>query len=284
MKNENVKVREGKYLDGINTKRGLPLDFIKKDAEQRLLEPLFDFGGEVEVKFESEKDVQVYLIGATDEKSWINTAYEINSATWTKDVIDKAAVVRPLAPDYESKQKFTIRQKLEVLKNDKTTVPFEAFTAQVAIRGITRAMSVQIERHRQGGFGESAMRVNDWRKASVRIPLSLVESNDSELINKYKETIIKAYEVYAEMVDKGIPFEEARNILPLGHTTYLTITGNLRFWIDYFNARIQDIAQYEHQIIAYKIMDLFRTHLPLVWEIIETRLYKKPDFEHFDYK
>ena len=57
---------EKKYLDGVDVKRGLPFEFIEEDAKKRLLVPLFDFKGEPEVKFETEKEISVYLIGHSD--------------------------------------------------------------------------------------------------------------------------------------------------------------------------------------------------------------------------
>ncbi len=245
------------------SKNKLPYELIKEDAEQRGLKPLWHFHELPNIKFETEEEVKVIYIGGSDFKTWVNEAYQISSATWTNKVIDK-----------------TYEEKLESIKKEVyPTVPYEAFTFSVSVENVSRAILAQIQRHRglylhQFGYGELSTRNTDLRECIMRIPKEI--NKDEALSKLYKEKVNIIMQEYADLVDAGIPFEEARMIVPIGLCTYVTITGNLRVWMDYFKSRATNvISQYEHAVFADKVIDVFKENYPEMWEIIEPKIIKK---------
>jgi flavin-dependent thymidylate synthase len=256
-------------MSNINLKdKELPYDLIRADAEQRGLKPMWHFREPIDVKFETEDEVKVKFIGGSDFNSWVNEAYQISSATWTDKVIDKTQI-----------------EMWESIKKEKyPTVPFECFTFTIAIENVSRAILAQVQRHRglylhQLGYGELSTRNTDLRKCIIRIPKSIVNSPTEQ---RYKDTMLNVMQFYADMIDgkaynydssfdSGVPFEEARMVVPLGLCTYVTITGNVRVWMDYFKARSQTISQYEHAVLVDKIIDVFKAKYPMMWELIKER-------------
>lgn len=240
-------------------KQQLPYELIKADAEQRGLEPMWHFGEQVSLRFATEDSVVVKFVGGSDFKTWVNEAYQISSATWTNKVIEK-----------------TYEEKLESVKKERyPTVPFECFTFTIAIENVSRAILAQIQRHRglylhQFGYGELSTRNTDLRKCVIRIPKTVLKSQ--QFTKEYYKVMTDLMKFYAKMVDAKVPLEEARMVAPLGLCTYVTMTGNARTWIDYFNSRTNDITQYEHTVLVEKIINVFKEHYPEMWEIIQPKL------------
>jgi thymidylate synthase (FAD) len=236
---------------------------IERDAEQRLLKAQFYPGEKVKTEGMPESNVKVKFIGSTGQKSWLRQAYVIASSSWTREVPQEF---------YESfKDGYNFDRMADVLKKEKgATVPFECFEMTIAIENVSRAMTHQIVRHRQFGFGQESFRNTDLRNHNYRIPFDIMKN--PELKAKYEEQQKKNYELYAELVDKGMPYEQARALLGMGTETYIVITGNLRAWISYFQARRGEIAQYEHTVIANQILEQFKEHCPYIYEVIKDRI------------
>ena len=226
---------------------------IKRHTSVLGVKPQLHFGERPTDNFATEGEVQVKLLSATSEQEWLEAAYQISVATWTSGPIDAT---------YDEMLRAVIAEK-------DATVPLEAFTATFAITGVSRAVTHQIVRHRKMGFGQESLRVTDLRHHPVRVPDTVMK--DDQLRRLYKNAMHEVKMTYALMVDKGVPLEEARALMPMGITTYIVVTGTLRAWIDYMRARQQDMAQREHRIIANKIRMHFQA-MNTVWPLIKDRL------------
>jgi thymidylate synthase ThyX len=70
------------------------------------------------------------------------------------------------------------------------------------------------------------------------------------------------------MLVSGVAKECARKVLPLNTPTRLYMAGTIRSWIHYLQIRTGVETQREHRLIALDIQDVFKKHLPQVYEAL----------------
>jgi len=78
-----------------------------------------------------------------------------------------------------------------------------------------------------------------------------------------KEVQEQAVMMYQAALRDNIAPEVARMMLPLGVQTRLYMTGTVRSWIHYLEARIDSHAQKEHRDIALEIQKIFAEQFPI---------------------
>lgn len=110
----------------------------------------------------------------------------------------------------------------------------------------------QITRHRHLSFTVESTRGSNFSKAdwfdSVYQPK--LTADEAMLMN----TIIRQQiEQYNNLIDAGIPYQVAAYVLPLATNVRLTVSGNLRAWLEYLPKRLCKRASTEHQIIATQV-------------------------------
>lgn len=152
--------------------------------------------------------------------------------------------------------------------------PFEMVNMCVSIE-TTRSIAAQILRHRSFSFQEFSQRY-----AEVPIPAELPElrrqdtKNRQNSINDLDQSIQDefgyrigqlygdAYNIYKDMIARGVAKECAREVLPLATPTRLYMNGTVRSWLHYCDLRTSNGTQKEHAIIAGQIQDLLYQSLP----------------------
>jgi thymidylate synthase (FAD) len=238
---------------------------VEEIKEKAWTEPQLHLGEKPEFSFVYADSMKVKLLYPLDEElqfdRWIDTMYQPFIATWTNKYLDLSKV------PFEAKL-VTVRKMIE---KNAATVPLEAITMTFAVEGVSRAITHQIVRHRQMGFGQESFRITDARHHNVRITPTIASSAYGQ---KYIDIIKEVKDLYAKMIDSGIPIEQARNILPIGSITYITITGTLRSWIDVWRARGSEGAQDEHQILTDLELAEFKEKLPQLYDLIKVRIGK----------
>jgi len=144
----------------------------------------------------------------------------------------------------------------------------------------TRAISAQMLRHKSMNFQEHSMRYSEstnfelpkFRNQDNKNRQNSLDNVDETLQNDFQkrslDLIQKSFELYEEMLFKGIAKESARFILPLCTNTRLYMTGSIRSWIHYLQSRTAEDTQLEHREIALKIKDILLEHLPVLKEIL----------------
>lgn len=114
----------------------------------------------------------------------------------------------------------------------------------------------QITRHRQLSFTVKSTRGTDFSDGGYfdsqehdwgDIPHHTVVA---DCINKIIEKQIKEYQL---LIQDGIPYQIAAYVLPLATNVTMTVTGNLRAWLEYLPKRLCKRASREHQAIAREI-------------------------------
>ena len=114
----------------------------------------------------------------------------------------------------------------------------------------------QITRHRQLSFTVKSTRGTDFSDGGYfdsqehdwgDIPHHTVVA---DCINKIIEKQIQEYQL---LIQDGIPYQIAAYVLPLATNVTMTVTGNLRAWLQYLPKRLCKRASREHQAIAREI-------------------------------
>ncbi len=177
---------------------------------------------------------------------------------------------------YKDINKMTYQEKekqLNIILNDRPiSVALEMPKFTFKITGLTRAMTHQIVRHRKMAFGQQSIRVVDPTGAPVRMLEAFEAEDKGDLKSRYYDCVVNAKNLYKDMVSAGIPREQARNILPMGTTTSIVMTADLRTMIDYFRGRTSKITQGEHHYLVYLIAKAFREQQPKFFDFICTKV------------
>lgn len=128
----------------------------------------------------------------------------------------------------------------------------EHIQVSFAINNISRACSHQLVRHRHMSFSQKSQRYVKEKGQFDYIVPPTVESNP-ELTAKFDDFMTKISDFYQELVDAGIPAEDARFVLPNATVTSMVASLNLRELIHLANLRLCTRAQKEIRILVLKM-------------------------------
>jgi thymidylate synthase (FAD) len=92
-----------------------------------------------------------------------------------------------------------------------------------------------------------------------------------------KLSIKIAFQQYHQALDAGVAREVARSILPVSTATTLMMTGNVRSWIHFLEARLYEGAQKEIRDVAEKVQEIFIENFPTVSTALGWYLTSKTD-------
>lgn len=137
----------------------------------------------------------------------------------------------------------------------------EHASATVRIKGVSRALTHQLVRHRLCSFTQKSQR---WVSESnfTYITPNSVKGQTYVIYNSLMNTIRDTYNV---LVKSGVPKEDARFILPNATSTEIVITANFREWRHILRLRGARQAQWEIRKLAIKILELLKEHAPTVF-------------------
>ena len=136
-----------------------------------------------------------------------------------------------------------------------STIEHIVFT--FGISGVSRTLSHQLVRHRAGvAFDQQSQRYVTYKVASTMLPAS-IEDADPAIRAEYEKAVGGSMGVYGDLVEAGIPAEDARFVFPNATRTNLVMTTNLRALIHMSGLRLCTMAQWEirrlFQLIRHEI-------------------------------
>ncbi len=125
------------------------------------------------------------------------------------------------------------------------------------ISGVSRTLSHQLVRHRAGvAFDQQSQRYVKFKGAATMLPAT-IEDGDPDLRRRYEAQVEGALGLYGDMVEAGVPGEDARFVFPNATRTNLVMTTNLRALIHMSGLRLCTMAQWEirrlFQLIRHEI-------------------------------
>lgn len=162
----------------------------------------------------------------------------------------------------------TAKKLINHLYTSGHTSTFEHASFTFAINGISRACSHQLVRHRIGfSFSQQSQRYvtidnslyNENNPAYV-VPQTVLESE------VYKSALDSAFHYYKELIEDGVPAEDARYVLPNAWSTQIVVTANARALHHFFTLRLCKRAQWEIRELARLMLIEVRNVAPLLFE------------------
>jgi thymidylate synthase (FAD) len=134
-----------------------------------------------------------------------------------------------------------------------------------SIEGVSRAMTHQLVRHRIASYTQQSQRYvrYDTLKNYVTPP-SITQDVDAK--KEFDETLKKISETYQNLLQKGIPKEDARFILPNAAKTNIMVTMNARELRHFFNVRCCARAQWEMREAATEMLRQVKKAAPVLFE------------------
>ena len=106
------------------------------------------------------------------------------------------------------------------------------------------------------------------RKESNRQSSESLHPNCSDYQEKAFKLIDQTFALYNEMLRNGVACETARTILPMCVMSRIYVNGTIRSWIHYLKIRCEEHTQLEHQKVANEIKEIFKKHLPIIYEAV----------------
>ena len=154
------------------------------------------------------------------------------------------------------KQQDLIRRVIE--SGHGSTIEHIVFT--FAISGVTRTLSHQLVRHRAGvAFDQQSQRYLNYKRPSYMVPGSLADAPPG-IRDRFMAEMDDSLAFYGEMLDAGIPGEDARFVMPNATRTNLIMTANLRALIHMSGLRLCTMAQWEirrlFQLIRHEVFSV----------------------------
>lgn len=174
--------------------------------------------------------------------------------------------------------------------------PFEHAQATFAVKGISRSCMAQITRHRHASFDVQSMRYvafddvdpEDVAEGEMVVtPPSATDPGwigrnqkgdapDEENVEKrkeiFRESVKRSVEDYQELLDLGMPPEDARFVLPIGTEVNMVFSVNARMLMHIADMRAAADAQWEIRELTEDILDLAAEWCPITFEYYEENM------------
>lgn len=133
------------------------------------------------------------------------------------------------------------------------------------IEGISRVTSHQLVRHRVASYSQQSQRyVSHKERFAAVIPPSIGERPD--VLARFEAQLQALHQAYAEMVEAGIPAEDARYILPNATETKIMLTMNARELLHFFAVRCCERAQWEIRAMSLEMLKLVKGVAPTIFK------------------
>jgi thymidylate synthase (FAD) len=168
--------------------------------------------------------------------------------------------------------------------------PFEHPQATFAVKGISRSCMAQITRHRHVSFDVQSMRYVSFDDVDpddveagemVVTPPSATDPDwvgrnqktgavDEETVRErervFRDSVRQSVENYQELLDLGMPPEDARFVLPIGTEVNMVMSMNARMLMHVADMRAAADAQWEIRELTERVLDLAEEWCPITFE------------------
>jgi len=175
--------------------------------------------------------------------------------------------------------------------------PCEHCSFTFSIEGVSRSCMAQLTRHRHASFDVQSMRyvsfedgsADDLVKTPPKVNSSEIGRNsemdegiaenvdeDDQIKNVrqqiFKQAIKDSVLRYRELLDWGLPPEDARFVLPIGTKVNIVFTVNLRTLLHIADMRGEADSQWEIRELTEKILDLTEEVAPVTMKVYNEEL------------
>ena len=142
--------------------------------------------------------------------------------------------------------------------------PIEHASFTFAAQGVSRALLAQITRHRIASFSVQSQRYVKKDALDFIVPPSIrALGEEAEL--KYIAQMEQCQAFYQGWLERGIPAEDARFLLPNGAETRMVFTMNARELMHFFSLRCCNRAQWEIRALAWAMLGMCLREAPALF-------------------
>ena len=202
---------------------------------------------------------------------------------FNESALDLVAYCARVSNPSNQNNKETNEKLVKYLMRHKHWSPLEMVSVCLEVE-TTRDIARQLLRHRSFSFQEFSQRYADPLKDLEMVPrearfqdpknrqnsIPINQDDESqrrineEFRMKQMKLIHESKKVYNWAIDNGIAKEQARAVLPEGHTvSTLYVNGTLRSWIHYIELRSANGTQLEHIDLAIEVGRVIAKIFPL---------------------
>ncbi|MEM1539480.1 MAG: FAD-dependent thymidylate synthase, partial [Candidatus Bathyarchaeia archaeon] len=134
-----------------------------------------------------------------------------------------------------------------------------------SIEEVSRALTHQLVRHRIASYTQQSQRYVTYDTLQSYVtPPSI--ANNQEAKKMFDETLEAISKTYQKLLEKGIPKEDARYILPNAAKTNIVVTMNARELRHFFNLRCCARTQWELREVAIEMLRQVKKVAPSIFE------------------
>ena len=137
---------------------------------------------------------------------------------------------------------------------------FEHAYATFLIEGVSRACTHQLVRHRLASYSQQSQRYVNEEGFDYVVPHTV--EKDAEAKKKYDDAVESARKAYKDLIDSGVPKEDARFLLPNAASTKIVVSMNFRELRHFIQIRSAKGAQWEIRELANEILMILKEKAP----------------------
>lgn len=132
------------------------------------------------------------------------------------------------------------------------------------VEGISRVTSHQLVRHRVASYAQQSQRYVSHTKAfGTVVPPTVASNKEASQIFVFTNEML--HQAYKQLVEIGVPAEDARYLLPNATETKIIITMNARELLHFFKLRCCERAQWEIREMSIKMLKLCKKTAPVIF-------------------
>ena len=132
------------------------------------------------------------------------------------------------------------------------------------ISDVSRSLTHQLVRHRIASYAQQSQRYVNLTEPNYVIPPKIAKSN--KMKKAYEQTMKTIWMQYNNLLNLGIPPEDARYVLPNATCTNIIVTMNARSLLNFFELRCCLHAQWEIRALANKMLQEVKKVAPTIFK------------------
>jgi thymidylate synthase (FAD) len=143
----------------------------------------------------------------------------------------------------------------------------EHASATFRVRGVSRALTHQLVRHRLASYSQRSQRYVKEDGFGYVTPPRI--SENAEANGVYREFVKTARDTYDRLLELGVFPEDARFVLPNATATEIVMTANFREWRHVIQLRGEAAAQWEIRRLAIDVLKELKKEAPAAFADFE---------------
>lgn len=154
--------------------------------------------------------------------------------------------------------------------------PLEHGYATFLFQG-SRAFTHQLVRHRLAAYSQQSQRYVKEDNFKWVLPPSI--RKNEEVYNNYVSAMHDARIAYIQLIEKGVPKEDARYVLPNACETKIMMSADFNEWRHFISLRADSHAQWEIREVAVMVLKQLHEVAPSVFDDLYKKFVGEPEGE-----